>query len=410
MIRALLAFTLGALLLPGCAPCDPAGGNLCTVAGTGTAGFSGDGKRAEQAELYLPVDVTRGPDQKLYVVDFNNHRIRAVDARGVISTVAGTGLLGDGPEGPALEADFNHPTQVAFDPGGRLVIAAWHNSRIKRIDPTTGLMSDIGGTGKRAYSGDEGPVKQADLDLPAAIAFDSKGNTLVMDQANQVIRKIDLQGMITRFAGQCLVNECAPGEQPTACAGTNKFACGAADAEVCKKPCLGGFGGDGGPALLARMSQPFGQAADPAGRLAVDAHDNVYFADSRNHRIRQIDAAGIITTVAGNGEEGFGGEGGPATEAQLNTPTDLALAADGTLYFADTLNSCVRAVGTDGIIRTVAGVCGERGSTGENGPASRALLDRPYGLDLTSEGLLYIADTYNHRIRVVRVAPGGERL
>ncbi len=389
-------------LLAACGPgneCKPKAAEICSAAGTGIAGFSGDGKAAVTAELYLPIDVT-AHEGSIYVVDWNNHRIRSIDRQGIIQTIAGSGNLGDGPEGLADKADFNHPTNVTFNPQGKLAIAAWHNSRIKVLDLATRELTDTCGTGKRAYTGDDGPATMADLDLPAGVAFDSKGNTFVMDQANQVIRKIDAAGMISRYAGQCVISCVAP-LVPVACAGNNKTYC-RVDPDGCKKPCEGGFGGDDGPALDARMNQPFGQAADPAGRLVIDKNDNLFFADTKNHRIRKIDSAGIITTVAGSGKAGKGGDGGKATDALLDTPTDVALGADGTLFIADTQSSCVRAVTADGMIKTVAGVCGQSGFKGDQGPATGALLNRPYGIDVGADGLLYIADTYNHRIRIAR--------
>lgn len=378
-------WALIAVALAGCGPgneCAPSAGEICTLTGTGVAGFSGDGKAAVEAELYLPIDVT-AHGSAVYVVDWNNHRIRAIE-QGKIRTVAGSGNLGDGPEGLANESSFNHPTSVAVDPNGKLVIAAWHNSRLKRLDLATGQLTNACGTGKRAYTGDNGPAQLADLDLPAGVAFDSKGNTFVMDQANQVIRKIDATETITRYAGSCVI-ACGPGLVPMKCAGSDKTYC-PTDPDACKKPCEGGFAGDDGPALNARMSQPFGQAADPAGRLAIDAKDNLFFADTRNNRIRKIDAAGIITTVA----------------AELDGPADVAIGPDGTLYVADTQASCVRAIAADRTVRTVAGVCGKSGFDGDRGKAASALLNRPYGIDVGTNGLLYIADTYNHRVRVVR--------
>lgn len=402
MTRIALLLSLVPLAACGDEPCEPGPGQICTIAGTGTAGFGGDDGPATEARLYLPQDVTEGPDGHLYLTDWNNHRVRGIAPDGTIRTVAGTGLLGDGPEGPALEAAFNHPTQVVFDGAGRMLIAAWHNSRIKRMDMTSGQLEDICGTGGRAYLGDDGPATDAVLDLPAGLALDDNGDLYVLDQANQVIRTIDGNGVITRFAGQCVIGECDAGEEPVACPGTDKTTCSLdTDPDACSLPCTPSFAGDDGPALEMRMAQPFGQAADPAGKLAFDSMGNLYFSDTRNHRVRMIDTSGMVITVAGTGTAGFAGDGGPAEAAQLSNPTDLEIGADGTLYIADTRNSCVRAVYTDGTIGTAAGVCGQSGFGGDGGDATDALLDRPYGIELDREGNLYIVDTYNHRIRIV---------
>lgn len=388
---------------PGVEHCTPASGTICTVAGVDYAGFGGDDGPAKDAAIYLPQDMTVGPDGHVYLLDWNNHRVRRIDsASGVIETVAGTGLLGDGPPGPALEADFNHPTNIVFDSAGKMIIAAWHNSRIKVVDLDTAELVDTCGTGARAYKGDGGPAKDAALDLPASVALDADDNLFIMDQANQVIRKVTPDGVITRVAGSCLVNECKDGQVPELCPETNKYACDiAGQPDACKKACQPAFGGDGGPALEMRMAQPFGQQADPAGRMAIDADGNIYFADTDNHRVRRIDAAtNIVETVAGNGTHGFAGDGGKATEAELYRPVDVALAEDGTLFVSDTFNSCVRAI-KDGIMTTVAGQCGQRGFGGDGGDPAAAKLDRPYGIALAPSGELYIADTYNHRVRVV---------
>ncbi len=403
--RWLPALCVAALASAACAPpvtCDQPG-DICTIAGTGVEGFSGDEGRALEADLYFPLDLTFGPDRLPYILDWNNHRIRKLTADARIVTVAGSGLLGDGPEGDGRESALNHPTHITFDRQGRMVIAAWHNSRIKRMELATGMIEDIAGTGKRAYSGDNGPAKSADFDLPAGVAFDPDGNLMVMDQANQVIRMISPEGRVSRFAGQCLVSACDPGETPVACPGTNKMTCELpSNPESCRLACFPGFGGDDGPADQIRLAQPFGQAADPAGRIAFNAEGELFFADTANHRIRKIDRSRRATTVAGTGVSGTSGEGVPATTAQLNWPTDLDVASDGTVYIADTYNSCVRALQPDGTLHTVAGICGKRGSSGDGGPAEQALLDRPYGVALDDEGNLYIADTYNSRIRMVR--------
>jgi hypothetical protein len=382
--------------------CSPKSGTICTIIGSGLAGYNGDGLDALETDIYLPQDVTEGPDRRLYFIDWNNHRVRMLTDEGTVKTVAGTGMLGDGPEGPALEADFNHPTEVVFDPSGAMVIAAWHNSRLKRVNMSTGVLEDICGTGGRAYGGDGGPAVNAILDLPASVVFDQSGNTLIMDQANQVIRRVNPSGIIETVAGQCLVNECAEGEVAVACEGSNKMGCGVeTDPDLCKQPCIPAYGGDGGPATELRMAQPFGQAADPAGRMVLDSQGNLYFTDTRNQRIRRIDTDGIVTTVAGNGTAGYSGDGGPALDAQLSNPTDIDIASDGTLYIADTQNSCIRAVSPEGIITTVVGICGQRGFEGEGGDPAAALVDRPYGIEVDRDDNLYVVDTYNHRIRVV---------
>ncbi|MBM3945502.1 MAG: hypothetical protein FJ317_08475 [SAR202 cluster bacterium] len=394
--------TLGALLLAACgggakAPdCKP--GTICTVAGTGIAGRGEDDVAALESDLYLPFDVEVGPDGTLYLVDWNNHRIREFTSEWTLKTVAGAEALGDGPVGPALQSAMNHPTHILFDRDGKMVVAAWHNSRIKRIDLETGMLEDFAGTGRRFYSGDGGPAKTADLDLPAAIAFDKDWNLFIMDQANQVIRVIDGNGVITRFAGQCYVGEEVQGAAPMKLEGSDKYGWQGSNPTM---PCNATYGGDGGQAMQARMAQQVGQSAEPAGGLAIDAQGSVYFSDSQNNRIRKIDANGIITTVAGNGARGFGGDGGPAVNAQLNRPNDIHIGPDGTLYIADTYNHCVRAVTSDGMISTVAGTCGTKGFSGDGGDPTQALLDKPYGVCVDGAGNVYIADTYNHRIRMV---------
>jgi DNA-binding beta-propeller fold protein YncE len=405
------------LALAGCDPepqltrgCEPAAGTICTVAGRGQAGLSGDDDLAWRARLYLPMDAAYR-DGDLYVVDWNNHRLRLVDdvlGENLITTCAGTGVLGDGPVGPALGAAFNHPTDIVFDGSGRMLIAAWHNSRIRRIDMTTMTLSDVAGNGGRAYAGDDGPASSAILDLPAGLDTDAAGNIFFVDQANQVIRRIDAaSGTITRVAGMCITDTCADGQVPTQCAApSGRWRCGD-DPSVCAMPCQPSYGGDGGLATAARLALPFGQSADPAGRLAIADDGTIYVADTRNHRIRVISPDGMIDTYAGNGTAGFAGDGGPADAAQLNNPVDVELAEDGTLYFTDVFNHCVRAISPEGVIRTAVGQCGVRGFAGDGGDPLAAELDRPYGIEIDhATGNLYVTDTHNQRIRVV-MPPAG---
>jgi serine/threonine-protein kinase len=255
-------------------------------------------------------------------------------------------------------------------------IAAWHNSRVKKVDLTTGTVTDVCGTGKRGFAGNGGPAAAATLDLPVAIVFDSAGNLLIADQANQMIRRVDRgDDVITTIAG---TGHCADAVNPN--------------------PCVLN---DGGPASAAGFHFPIGQMAAPGGRIALAADGTIYVADTENFRVRRIDAAGVITTFAGTGEWGFAGDGGPAAAAQLGRLSDVAVGTDGRLYIADSDNDCVRLVTPDGIIATFAGRCGQAGFAGDGGPATGALLDRPSGVEIGRQGEVYIADTHNQRIRVV---------
>jgi DNA-binding beta-propeller fold protein YncE len=352
------------------APCEAVSGTICTFAGNGTAGLGGEEVPARETMLYLPQDIGfGGPEGKAYVLDWNNHRVREIDADGTMRTIAGDGQIGDGPEGPALEARFNHPTNLTFDAQDRLIISAWHNSRIERVDFTTGELDFIAGDGTRSFAGDAGePAETAKLDLPSSVSYDPDGNLYVSDQANQIIRRIDTSGGIWTIAGT---------------------------------PKTAGYAGDGDLAINAQLHGSVGQAAAPANK--IEWHDGIlYVADTDNQRVRFIDMeTGIIDTFAGNGTAGKDGDGGPATEASLFQPTDIAIGLDGELYIADTSNSCIRVVDPDGVISTFAGRCGEPGFEGDGGAPADATLNMPYGVAVDPAGNVYIADSYNHVVRVV---------
>lgn len=379
-----LASTCGAQhdLRPQVVACTPRVGTICTVVGNGEAGIGSENVAGTQTRTFLPLDVTMGPDnRRAYYLDWNNHTIREIGPDFRVRTVVGTGELQDGkdppiPPGtprmpqPALRHRLNHPTQMVFDPQGRLLIAAWHNSMIKRvthIGTPMAMIEDLCGTGGRSFAGDGGPALDAVLDLPVGVAIAPNGDIYISDQANQRIRRVDNRGIIDTVVGN----------------GMRAYA------------------GDGGPALQASLNAPTGQAAPPASRIEFDPQGNLYIADTGNNVIRKVDTQGIITTVAGNGTAGATGDGGPARMAQLNGPTDIDIAPDGTLYIADTQNSCIRAVDANGIIRTVVGRCGTRGFRGDGEATANALLDRPYGIEVDTAGRLWIADTHNQRIRIV---------
>jgi len=398
-------------------PCDlTIQGNICTIAGNGTSGYAGDDGPALAARMSLPQDTLHAPDGTMYILDWNNHRLRKVDTDGTMRAVAGNGELGGSLDNPA-NADFNHPTAMVFDPSGqKIVIAAWHNSKVRVVDLATSAVSDLGGDGRRAYFGDDGDAITASFDLPASLAWSPAGDLVVMDQANQVIRRIDAAGKVHHVAGRCVIDAppplgagpCADGVLPTACpTPSGKATCGS-NAVCSTAPCTPAYAGDEGPATDMRIAQPFGQSADPAGRIAFDTAGDLYFADTSNAVIRKITTDGIVHRVAGlapvggMAQSGYAGDGGPATAATLNNPVDLAFGPDGTLYFTDTYNHCVRAIASSGTIATVAGRCGTSGYDGDGGPATSATLKRAYGLEVFG-GTLYITDTGNDVIRAVKL-------
>ena len=284
-----------------------------------------------------------------------------------MTTVVGSGVEGDLTFGPALDSMIDNPTSVAVDALGRVTIAAWHNSFIVRYLPETGMLERVCGDGSRTYIGEGGPALDATTDLPSGVAFDHEGRLLIVDQANQRIRRIDEEGVISSIVGNGVP----------------------------------GYGGDGGLATEAQIHNPVGQTALPAGRVVADSDGTLYFADTGNNRVRRVSADGTISTFAGTGTAGFAGEGTAAIDAQLNEPRDVEVDDQGNVYIADTSNHCVRVVDSDGMIATSVGQCGLRGDLGDGGPALEAKLDRPYGLAFDPWGRLFVVDTYNHRIRVV---------
>jgi sugar lactone lactonase YvrE len=386
----------------------PRSGDIVTLIGTGeqatdalTFDDAGEplGIALTRAHLDSPVDIAFDADERLYVLDWNGHKIRAVD-EGQLYPFVGTGLEGDACETelngsgcPCTSAQLNHPTDLTFDAEGVAIIAAWHNSKLKAVDPETGRLTDLCGSGGRDYLGDGGPcfddegAQLVTLDLPSSVVFDGEGNLFFADQANQVVRRLDREGVVTTVVGSCP---------------KGGFGC----------PEGTGYSGDGGPALEAKLDNGYGQWVMPAGKLAFGPDGFLYIADTFNNAIRRVNpgpdgvlgsgdaAEETIETFAGTSEQGHDGDGGPPAQALFNRPTDLAWSAAGELFIADRGNHCIRRIAGD-IISTVAGQCGVPGSTGDAGPATHALLDEPFGIALGPDGALYIADTLNHRVRKV---------
>lgn len=339
---------------------------LSTIAGNGTNADKGDGGPAASAEIGKPYEAVMDRAGNLYVSEATDV-VRKISSSGVITTVAGTsgkaGYSGDG--GPATSALLNAPYGLAIDNNGNLLIADEGNEVIRKVNAVTGIITTIAGTGKSSgYSGDGGPATSALLHTPYGVGADHFGNIYIADYANHVIRKVDTSGTITTFAGT----------------GTS------------------GVSGDGGAAALAELSGPFGIWADAAG--------NVYVADYGGEDIRMIDTGGTIHTFAGNATAGFSGDGGSAASAELAGPRYNIGDGLGNFYIADENNHVIRGIDSSGDIGTIAGTPGAKGFLGDGGPATEGELDYPYGLAIDSDNNLYIPDASNYRVRRLSLNTG----
>jgi hypothetical protein len=331
---------------------------ITTFVGNGKLGFSGDGGPATSAQIFNAHGIAFDTSGNLYIADTDNQRIRKVIPSGIITTVAGKGTEGfSGDGGPAASAELGNPWGIALDLAGNLYIADSANCRIRKVD-TSGIITTIAGNGTHGFSGDGGPATSAELGYTRDVALDSAGNIYIADEDYNRVRKVDRSGIITTIAGNG----------------------------------IHGFSGDGGPATSAELKTP--------SRVAVDSRGNIYIDDENNACIRKVDAAGIITTVAGGGSNGLG-DGGPAVSAEISDPVGLTLDSVGNFYFADTNFGLIRKVNTAGVITTLAGN-GDYGYNGENIPALSAKLSTLSGVAVNSMGDIYFVDEQNQRIRKVR--------
>ncbi len=341
---------------------DP-NGVITTFAGNGIGGYKGDGGQATNAEFSfnIPSGMIFDAAGNLYVADTSNERVRKIATNGIVSTVAGTGTAGYNEDGIAAKsAELYYPFDVAFDPAGNLIIEDAANNRIREVTPD-GLIHTIAGTGGGAYTGDGGPATNAMFFNPqGGLAVDASNNIYIGEGYAEHVRKINPQGIINSILGN--------GQ--------------------------GDFSGDGGPATNANLSYPLGVGCDAFGDVFIVGDD----------RVRKVNANGIISNLAGAGGDGYygsyAGDGGPATNAFLGDPGGVTADAFGNVYVADEGNSRIRRIDTNGIITTVAGN-GKDGYSGDNGAATNAELWYPYGVAATREGALYIADTGNNRLRMV---------
>ena len=338
-------------------------GNMTRFAGTGESGFSGDKGKATEAQLKTPAGLTFDKKGNLYIADRNNHRIRKVDTRGIITTVAGNGTAGfSGDGGKATQAQLNLPSGVAVDDKGNIYISDRSNNRVRVVD-NKGTITTFAGNGGDGYSGDSGPATQAQLSKPFGLALDKKGNLYIADRENNRVRKVNPQGIITTVAGD------------------------------------GGFFfmGDNGPSYRASIAGPTG--------IVVDKNGILYIADRNNNRIRSVDTQGMIRTVAGTGQQDYNGESEIARDTNLYLPFGVALDQDGKILIIDRSHYRIRRMDPRrGSIETVAGN-GVKMFAGDGGPATGAKLSFPHGIAVDKKGNVIISDKGHYRIR--RVSPDG---
>jgi uncharacterized protein (TIGR03437 family) len=358
-----------AMLLPGIvqAQITPSF-TISTFAGNYSSGYSGDSGAATGAQLAAPFAVAVDKSGNVYIADQFNNRIRKV-SNGTITTVAGNGTAGyTGDGSAATSAELSDPEGVAVDSSGNLYISDTGNSVVRKVT-SSGTISTIAGnfTAGPGYAGDGAAATSAQLFHPSNLVLDAKGNIYIADSSNSIIRIVTTDGNINTYAGN--------------------YGAGI------------GFTGDGGPATSARLNNPEG--------LAIDSSGNLYIADGNNHRIRMVSAAtGTIMTVAGSSTTGgFSGDGGLATKARLNTPKGVTLDSVGNLYIADSVNSRIRLVTPAGIISTVAGN-GSVGAGGDGQLATTASLYFPSGVTVdTLSSNVYVVDNQNNVIRLLTAIP-----
>lgn len=476
------------------------GGTITTVAGTGHAGFSGDGGAAAAAQLNTPYGIAVDSAGNLYIADLGNARVRRVAADGSISTIAGGGTVGGAQSDGhlATEIALKAPRNVVVDYYGQIYLSDFADHRVYQIGGR-GVISRLAGTGAAGFGGDGGPALKAQLSSPAGLAVDSWGAVYVADTGNARVRKI-YRGVISTLGDSGNGTTLIALRLPTGLAidgSNNLFIADSGNSQVLRvTPLLQvstvqqpardlavdaigtlylangssvrrlsvtdalltvagglsfGFWGDGGLAVNAVLNAPAGVAQDASGNLyvadtgnhrirrvtpdghigtiagtgqagfsgdgtnaitanlnspqaiAADAIGNLYVADTGNNRIRKIDATGRIATIAGTGDSGYSGDRGNALLARLNAPSGLALDGSGNLYIADTGNDTIRKLDTDSVITTIAGN-GRRGLAGDGGAPVAASLNAPHAIAIDPSGVLFIGDTGNRRVR--KVTPG----
>ena len=337
---------------------------VVTVAGTGEKGLSGNGGPAVRAQVGEPYGISHGPDGALYVCEIASHVIRRVDGKtGKVSTVAGSGKQGyAGDGGPAKDALLNEPYEVRFDSRGNMYFVEMRNNIVRRVDAATHTISTVAGNGTVGFSGDAGPATKAQLSRPHSIALDHSGNLYICDIGNHRVRRVELDtGIITTFAG------------------TGKRA---------PTP-------DGSPLKGTPLNGP--------RALDFDGKHSLFLALREGNAVFRIDLTrNTLHHLAGNGKKGYSGDGGDALAAQLSGPKGIAIAPNGDVYLADTESHTIRVIRKkSGVIETVVGD-GQRGD-GPDGKARKCRLARPHGVFVDKKGHVYIGDSENYRVRKLMV-------
>jgi len=360
-VHRLLVVVMALASIPACSeePCQSRVGHVCAIAGTGELAFDRDGLPATETHLFLPSAARRGPDDRIHIMDFNNHRLRVVDDDGLVQTLIGNGEHAIAALGvPATESPTENPIDFAFLGDGRLVFVSYHDPRVLVLEPdgTLGKIAgaDDGVVGITGDEGDGGPATDAMFIQLDGIAVAPDDTIYVSDSLANRVRRIR-GGVIETVAGT-----------------------GAPEST-----------GDGGPGVEAALHWP--------SALTLDADGNLFIAETRAHVVRKLDPGGTITLVAGTRVGGRDGDGGPANAAQLHQPYGLAVDEDGTLFIADRGNFQIRRVAPDGTIDTIAGT-GHDGLAGDDGPATAARFGALARLALDDDGLL-VADQGNSVIR-----------
>jgi uncharacterized protein (TIGR03437 family) len=376
-------------------------GIIHPLAGTGTAGYAGDGGPALAAQLHMPLSLATDGNGNLYIADEENYRVRVVSAAGTIATVAGNGsydFQGDGV--PAVAAPISGTLGIAVDAAGSLYFADAGNNRVRKV-LADGTIATVAGTGVAGYSGDGGPATAAQLSFPSGLAFDGAGNLYIADQYNFVVRKVAPNGVITTLATKSSIGNAGDGG-PAAVAtdSSGDIFVNTGSGQYVRRISPDGAVTQllyGGPLM---MGGPYFQWPSQYWGIAADASGNLYAADGAYSRLIRVTPNGTTTTLAGAAGSGFSGDGGPAAGAQLSRPLGLGLDGAGNLFIADSNNSAIREI-SGGNIDTVAGN-GTPGYSGDGGLATAAQLRGPTGVAADWHGRIYVADAGNRAIRLLQ--------